>query len=44
MFHFFNMKLGLDNSLKILNECADNSTEKTATDNNKAMVIFTVLG
>ena len=34
------MQLGLDNSLKILNECDDNSTEKTATDINQAMVIL----
>ena len=35
------MPLGLDNKLKILNECDDNSTEKTATDINQAMVIVT---
>ena len=32
-FHF----IYLDNSLKIVNECDDNSTEKTATDINQAM-------
>ena len=33
------MMLGLDNSLKILNEFDDNSAEKTATDINQAIVI-----
>ena len=36
------MPLGLDNNLKILNECDYNSTEKTATDINQAMVIVTI--
>ena len=36
------MPLGLNNNLKILNECDDNSTEKTATDINQAMVIVTI--
>ena len=43
MFHFSSsMPLGLDKSLKILNECDDISTEKTATDINQAMVIVTI--
>ena len=33
------MLLGLDNNLKLLKECDDNSTEKTATDINQAMFI-----
>ena len=32
------MPLGLENNLKILNECDDNSTDTTATDINLAMV------
>ena len=36
------MPLGLDNNLKILNECDDNYTEKTATDINPAMDIVTI--
>ena len=33
---------GLDNNPKIFNECDDNSTDKTATGINQAMVIATI--
>ena len=36
------MLLGLDKSLKILNACDDNSTEKTDTDINQAMIIVNI--
>ena len=43
---FFNVPLyllGPDNILKILNESDDNSTEKTATDINQAMIMFFIV-
>ena len=38
----FTTLLGLDNNLKIFNECDENSVEKNATDINQAMVIVTI--